>query len=81
LTFTDTAPIRRQWLKVELQRNIWAVRFPYYHILNRVYAYARRWSMVEHIGFDVEATTNAKDGSTWDNPPLKPCPPVLLYNG
>jgi hypothetical protein len=32
---------------------------------------------VEHIGFDVEATTNAKDGSTWANPPLKPCPPVF----
>ena len=29
--------------------------------------------MVEHIGFDSQAT-NASDGSQWSNPPLKACP-------
>jgi hypothetical protein len=29
--------------------------------------------MVEHIGFDAQAT-NASDGSKWSNPPLKASP-------
>jgi hypothetical protein len=31
--------------------------------------------MVEHIGFDAQAT-NADDGGKLANPPLKPCPPI-----
>ena len=61
--------------EVELQRNIWAVRFLYWHILNQGLCLRPPWSMVEHIGFDAQAT-NASDGSKWANPPLKPCPPL-----
>jgi hypothetical protein len=60
---------------VELQRNIWAVRFLYWHILNRGLCLRPPWSMVEHIGFDAEAT-NAKAESWLKNPPLKPSPPI-----
>jgi hypothetical protein len=61
--------------QVERQRNIWAVRFLYLHILQRALCLRPPWSMVEHIGFDARAT-NASDGSQWLNPPLKPCPPL-----
>ena len=61
--------------EVELQKNIWAVRWLYWHILNRGLCLCPPWSMVEHIGFDAKAT-NAGDGSQWANPPLRPSPPV-----
>ena len=61
--------------KVELQKNIWAVRWLYWHILNRGLCLRPPWSMGEHIGFDALAT-NASDGSRWANPPLKSCPPI-----
>lgn len=60
---------------VELERNIWAVSFLYWHILNRGLCLRPPWSMVEHIGFDAEAT-NAKAESWLKNPPLKPSPPI-----
>ena len=61
--------------EVELQQNIWAVRFLYLHILRRGLSLRPPHSMVEHIGFDAQAT-NASDGSKWSNPPLKACPPL-----
>ncbi len=61
--------------KVELKINIWAVRFCYWHILNRGLCLRPPWSMVEHIGFDAQGT-NAKNAGPWANPPLKPCPPI-----
>lgn len=61
--------------KVELRKNIWAVRFLYWHILNRRLCLRPPWSMVEHIGFD-EKATNARNESWLKNPPLKPCPPI-----
>lgn len=61
--------------EVELQQNIWAVRFLYHHILHGGLCLRPPWSMVEHIGFDSLAT-NASDGSKWANPPLGPCPPI-----
>jgi hypothetical protein len=61
--------------KSELRQNIWAVRFAYWQMLNGGLVLRPPWSMVEHIGFDAQAT-NAKDGSKWANPPLKPCPPI-----
>jgi putative methyltransferase (TIGR04325 family) len=61
--------------EVELQRNIWAVRWLYHHILHGGLCLRPPWSMVEHIGFDAQAT-NAGDGSKLANPPLKPCPPL-----
>lgn len=60
---------------VELKQNIWAVRFLYWHILKSGLCLRPPWSMVEHIGFDIQAT-NAKDGSKWANPPLRSCPPL-----
>lgn len=61
--------------EVELQRNIWAVRFLYWHILNRGLCLRPPWTMVEHIGFDASAT-NAGSESWLKQPPLKPSPPI-----
>ena len=61
--------------EVERQKNIWAVRWLYHHILHGGLCLRPPWSMVEHIGFDAQAT-NARDGSKHRNPPLKPCPPI-----
>jgi hypothetical protein len=60
---------------VELQRNIWAVRFLYWHILNRGLCMRPPWSMVEHIGWDSQGT-NATEAGIWAAPPLKPSPPI-----
>jgi hypothetical protein len=59
----------------ELQRNIWAVRFLYLHILKGGLCLRPPWSMVEHIGFDADGT-NVKRISWVGNPPLKLCPPI-----
>lgn len=59
--------------QVELKMNIWAVRFIYWHILNRGLCVRPPWSMVEHIGFDAQAT-NARISDFWSNPPLNDCP-------
>jgi len=61
--------------KGELKRNIWAVRFLYWHIFNQGLCLRPPWSMVEHIGFDKEAS-NAQSDSWIKNPPLKSCPPL-----
>lgn len=59
----------------ELRQNIWAVRFLYHHILNRGLCLRPPWSMVEHIGFDAQAT-NAVSAGQWATLPLRPCPPL-----
>jgi len=61
--------------EVELQRNIWAVRFLYLHLLRGELCLRPPYSMVEHVGFDILAT-NTGDGSKWANPPLRACPPL-----
>lgn len=61
--------------KMELRQNIWAVRFLYWHILNGGLCLRPPWSMVEHIGFDKQAT-NAYISGKWASLPLKPCPPL-----
>jgi hypothetical protein len=61
--------------EVELQKNIWAVRFLYLHMLHSGLCLRPPYSMVEHIGFDADGT-NAKSNIEWANPPLKPCPPL-----
>lgn len=61
--------------EVELQQNIWAVRFLYWHILNSGLCLRPPWSMVEHIGYDTSAT-NARNESWLRNWPLKPCPSI-----
>ena len=60
---------------VELQRNIWAVRFLYLHLLRGGLCLRPPWSMVEHIGFDSQAS-NASVDTGWSNGPLRPCPPL-----
>jgi putative methyltransferase (TIGR04325 family) len=58
--------------QVELNTNIWAVRWLYLHMLRGGLCMRPPHSLVEHIGFDPFAT-NASDGSQWKNPPLLPC--------
>lgn len=60
--------------KHELQNNIWAVRLLYLHILKGGLCLRPPYSMVEHIGADIEAT-NAKT-DPWPTPPLKRAPPI-----
>ena len=60
--------------KGELKRNIWAVRFLYWHIYNHGLCLRPPWSMVEHIGWDPQGT-NANTAGKWINPRLKSCPP------
>ena len=55
-------------------RNLWAVRFLYWHILNRGLCLRPPWSMVEHI-WDSQGT-NAKEAGKWTAAPLRPCPPI-----
>jgi len=61
--------------EVELRKNIWAVRFLYWHILNRGLCLRPPWSMVEHVGFDASGT-NATTEPWFKNPPLKPSPSI-----
>ncbi len=59
--------------RFEIQKNIWAVRFLYLHILRGGLCLRPPWSMVEHTGFD-ESATNAAGADLWRNPPLRHCP-------
>lgn len=61
--------------RVEQDRNIWAVRMLYLHILKGGLCLRPPHSLVEHIGFDEEAT-NARTVDGWANPPLRPCPAI-----
>jgi hypothetical protein len=61
----------------EQQRNIWAVRWSYHHIVQRGLCVRPPWSMVDHIGFDNMATnTLSADAEKWKNPTLRPAPPL-----
>jgi hypothetical protein len=60
---------------VELQKNIWAVRWLSHHLAHCGLCLRPPWSMVEHIGFDANAT-NAGAATDWANPPLRPAPPI-----
>ncbi len=61
--------------KRELALNIWAVRLLYLHMAKGGLCLRPPHSMVEHIGYDAQATnTHASDG--WENPPLQTCPPI-----
>jgi hypothetical protein len=61
--------------KAEFMQNIWAVRFSYWHILNRGLCLRPPWSMVEHIGWDSRGT-NAQSAGILASLPLTPCPPI-----
>jgi hypothetical protein len=62
--------------KYEKERNIWAVRFLYHHLLHKGLCLRPPWSMVEHIGFDERATNAAGTKSWLENGELRACPPV-----
>ena len=62
---------------VERKKNIWAVRFLYWHIVNKGLCLRPPWSMVEHIGWDSQGT-NAQMAGIWADQPLKPCPLVQI---
>ena len=50
-------------VEIELQTNVWAVRFLYSHILNRGLCLRPSWGMVGHIGPDADATY--VDAESW----------------
>jgi hypothetical protein len=59
----------------ELERNIWAVRLLYLHMLRGALCMRPPWSMVDHIGFDSQATNAGAE--TWlRNPVLRNAPPT-----
>ncbi|MDI1314445.1 hypothetical protein [Prosthecobacter sp.] len=51
----------------EQRRNIWAVRWLYWHRLNSGFCFRPPWSMVEHIGAGPGAT-NVKRDDAWGQP-------------
>ncbi len=53
----------------EARRNLWAVRWLYHHLEHGGLCLRPPRSLVEHIGFDAEAT-NAAEALRWRNPPL-----------
>lgn len=59
--------------RIEIERNIWAVRWLYHHIQKGGLCLRPPWSMIEHIGFDGSAT-NATTADGWDNQPLREAP-------
>lgn len=61
--------------KNELRQNIWAVRFLYWHIVNKGLCMRPPWSMVSHIGFDTSGT-NVKSEIWTKSPQLNPCPTI-----
>jgi hypothetical protein len=65
-----------QMAEVEIERNIWAVRFLYLHILKGGLCLRPPYSMVEHIGYDNLGTNATKN--IWPAPPLRKCPPIPL---
>ena len=64
-----------EMVEVERERNIWAVRWSYLHMLRGGLCLRPPHSLIEHAGFDPLAT-NAAGAGEWANPPLLPCPPV-----
>ena len=59
----------------ELRKNIWAVRWLYHHLQQGGLCVRPPWSMVEHIGFDANAT-NAATATAWANAALRAAPPL-----
>lgn len=61
--------------RIELKRNLWAVRFCYHHIVNGGLALHPPWSLVNHIGWGDDATN--ENASNWiDNGDLCVAPPI-----
>ncbi|HXB01659.1 MAG TPA: hypothetical protein VNV15_02435 [Opitutaceae bacterium] len=61
--------------RTEQRKNLWAARWLYHHFQHGGLCLRPPWSMVEHSGFDAMAT-NAPVSVGWENPPLRPVPPL-----
>ncbi len=64
-----------QMAETEHQRNIWAVRWLYMHIVRGGLCLRPPHSISEHIGTG-PAATNTTDNGPWTAAPLQPCPPI-----
>jgi hypothetical protein len=63
--------------RLEVTKNVWAVRWCYHHLQHDGLCVRPPWSLVEHIGFDAAATNATGDEATrWANPSLRPEPPT-----
>lgn len=60
---------------VEHEKNIWAVRWLYWHMVKGGLCLRPPHSLIEHRGTDSTATNVGPDNAGWQNPPLKACPP------
>ena len=61
--------------EVELAQNIWAIRWLYKHILNQGLCLRPPWSLVNHIGFDIDGT-NVKDANWMGQSLESPAPAI-----
>lgn len=66
-----------QMAEFEKDRNIWAVRFSFLHILNKGICLRPPFSLVEHIGYDeYSSNVTRKEGYKWYVPLPEKCPPI-----
>jgi len=61
---------------VEHAKNIWAVRWLYWHIVRGGLCVRPPRSLIEHEGIGPEATNVQSNNDGWQNPPIGPCPPI-----
>lgn len=59
----------------EMRKNLWAVRWMYHHLAHGGLCLHPPWSMVDHAGFDAEAT-HAAVAFGWDQSSLRAAPPI-----
>lgn len=59
----------------EAHKNLWAVRWTYHHLAQGGLCLHPPWSMVDHAGFDAEAT-HASRAFGWDQPSLRAAPSI-----
>jgi len=58
------------------EKNLWAIRWWYLHMLRGGLCLRPPHSLVETTGWDGRGTTITPAMMEWENPPLKNCPPV-----
>jgi hypothetical protein len=61
--------------RIERERNIWAVRFLYLHLLRGGLCVRPPWSLVSHIGDGPDATNRFREDE-WANSHRRICPPI-----
>lgn len=60
------------------EKNLWAIRWWYLHLLQGGLCLRPPYSLVETTGWDGRGTTITPDMKDWANPPLKDCPPISI---